>query len=69
MNNKYVAPSKALIKSVNKYLWPISYDTRPIWDLFLKENNLAVILNAIRSLVRLLENRFEPSGNFKFKQF
>ena len=63
----------ALIKSGNKqYLWYATFRIiiHPIGTSFLKENNLAVILNAITtSLVRLLENFFELLGNFKYMQF
>ena len=62
MNNKPVAPSnEALIKSGNKPSFVVPF--RNIIHLFgtsiLKENSLVVILNAITSLVRLLENRMD----------
>ena len=73
MKNKFVVPSnEALNKSVNKQSLVVQF--RIIIHLFetpfLEENNLAVILNAITtSLVRLLENRLEPLGDFKHMQF
>ena len=73
MKTKFVVPSnEALNKSVNKQSLVVQF--RIIIHLFetpfLEENNLAVILNAITtSLVRLLENRLEPLGDFKHMQF
>ena len=67
-----MAPSnKALIKSGNKpsFVVPFRIIIYPFGTSFLKENNVAVILNAItKSLVRLLENPFEPLVNFKYMQ-
>ena len=72
MKNKFVVPSnEALNKSVNKHSFVVPF--RIIIHLFetpFLEENLAVILNAIKtSLVRLLENRLEPLGDFKHMQF
>ena len=69
MKNTFVVPSnEALNKSVNKQSFVVPF--RIIIHLFetpfLEENNLAVILNAIKtSLVRLLENRLEPFRRFQ----
>ena len=58
--NKSVAPSnEVLIKSRNKPSFVVLFRTiiHPFGTYLLKENNLAVVLNAITtSLVRLLEN-------------
>ena len=75
MNNKPVGQSnKALIKSGNKpsFVVPFRIKIHLFRTSFLKENSLAVILNAIiTSLVRLHENRFDSLdslGNFKYMQ-
>lgn len=69
MNIKSIAPSnEALMKSGNKpsFVVPYRIIIHPFRTSFLKENNLAVVLNAITtSLVRLLENRFEPKMAYK----
>ena len=73
MKNKFVVPSnEALNKSVNKqsFVVPFRIIIHLFETSFLEENNLAVILNAIKtSLARLLEIRLEPLGDFKYMQF
>ena len=70
--NKPVAPSnEVLIKSGNKpgFAAPFRIIIHLFWTSFLNENSSAVILNAITtSLARLLENRFESLGDFKYIQ-
>ena len=70
MNNKPVAPSnEAVIKSGNKlsFVVPFCNIIHLFGTYFLKENSLAVILNAITtSLMRLLKNRFDSLGDFKY---
>ena len=63
--------NEALIKSGNKpsFVVPFRIIIHPLGTSFLKENNLAVVVNAITtSLVRLLENRFDSLGDFKYMQ-
>ena len=66
-----MAPSnEALIKSGNKQrvVAPFRIIIHLFGTPFLKENSLAVILNAITSLARLLENLFEPLDDLKYRE-
>ena len=66
-----MAPNnEALIKSGNKPSSGIPFRIiiHPFGTSVLKENKLAVVLNVVTSVVRLLENRFESLENFKHMQ-
>ena len=67
--NKSVASSnEAPVKSGNKpsFVVPFRIRIHLSGTSFLKKNNLSVTLNAMTSLVALLENRFETEINFEY---